>query len=57
MRDTEADDFMGLLLAKLDNWGIDCRGRGVSCGKVLKTTTGTGKGQKVVQMVIGPFRN
>ena len=57
LRDNEADIFMSQLLAKLDEWGVDCHARGISCGKVLKTSSGTGRGQKVTHMIIGPFHD
>ena len=57
MRNNEADTFMSQLLAKLNEWGRDCCARGISCGKVLKTSSGTGRGHKVTHMMIGPFQD
>ena len=58
MRESEADKFMSELLDKLYEWGKDCDERGISCGKVLKTSGGTGRGHKITHMRrIGPFQD
>ena len=57
MRDSEADTFVSQILGQSNEWGDDCRARGISCGKVLKNTSGTGRGQKVIHMKMGPFQD
>ena len=57
MKGGEADDFLGEVSRKLDEWGAFCQSRGWSCGRFIKVSAGTGRGHmKYVKMNIGPFK-
>ena len=55
MREDEADEFLSMLTTKLLDWGVNCHVRGISCGILIKSTTGSERGLKVFQMIVGPF--
>ena len=44
IKGVKADTFLGILSTQLDEWGADCLGRGLSCGKAIKISAGSGKG-------------
>ena len=57
MKGVEADEFLGDVSRQLDEWGGFCQSRGLSCGRFIKVSAGSGRGHmKYITIKIGPFK-